>query len=68
MDQDRRPAALKTAQLVLALVFTFTLGRFSIQFSGGGWGWLEWTAIVLHVGLVAGLVYLLVRGFWKFNV
>jgi hypothetical protein len=63
MDPDRRQALLKTAQLSLALIFTFTLGRFS-QFIGV-WGRFEWTGIVLHVGIVAVLVHLLVRSFWK---
>jgi len=67
MDQDRRPAVLKTAQLLLVLILTFTLGKYSIQFSGREWGWLEWTALVLDLGLLIGLLYLLVRGFWKFG-
>jgi hypothetical protein len=65
MDQDRRPAVLKTAQLLLVLIVTFSLGRYSIQFSGGGMSSLEWTSVILYAGCLLALLCLLVRGFWK---
>jgi hypothetical protein len=67
MDEDRRRATLKTAQLLLILVLTFTLGKYSVQFSivERGLSGLEWTALVLFGGCFVWLLYLLVRGFWN---
>jgi hypothetical protein len=66
MDEDRRRATLKTAQLLLILILTFTLGRYSVQFSivERGLNGLEWTALVLYGGGLIALLSLLVRGFW----
>jgi hypothetical protein len=68
MDPDRRSALaiaiLKSAQLLLILICAFTLGKYSVQFSGSG---LEWTAVVLFGSCLTGLLYVLVRGFWKIH-
>jgi hypothetical protein len=69
MDEDHRRATLKTVQLLLLLILTFTLGKYSVQFSivERGLNGLEWTALVLFLfgGCFVGLLYLLVRGFWS---
>jgi hypothetical protein len=62
MDQDRKTALSKTSLIVLLMVVTFTLGRYSIQFLGDGWAW---TSLVLHTVCLVGILYLLLRDVWK---
>ena len=62
MNEERRVTLLKTAQLLLVVVFSLTLGRITIQFRGDVWSWV---GVVLHVGIIAWLLYMLIRDFWK---
>ena len=61
-EEERRLALFRTALILGLLVVTFTLGRWSVQFRGDG---LSWVGLVLYVGFLVGILYLLVRDFWK---
>jgi hypothetical protein len=62
MDEHRRVALWRTSLLGLVLILAFTLGTYSVQFSGSG---LAWTALVLDLLALAALLTLLIRDFWK---
>ncbi len=61
-EEERRLALFRTALILGLLVVTFTLGRWSVQFRRDG---LSWVGLVLYVGFLVGILYLLVRDFWK---
>lgn len=55
-------ALQKTNQVLLIAVLSFTLGRYSIEFSGSVWAW---TAVVCSIFAGTLILYSMIKDFWK---
>ena len=64
MSEERAAALLKTGLLGMVAVFSFGLGRLTLQFTGDG---LSWFAVIGNVALIGWAAYMLMRDFWKPN-
>ncbi len=62
--QERKSALRKTGQVLIVTIFAFTLGGYSVKFSGSGWAW---TALIGCLAAGAFSLFLLIRDFWKPN-
>jgi hypothetical protein len=56
------PSAQKTIQVLLIADLSFTLGRYSMEFSGSVWAW---TAVVCSIFAGTLTLYLMIKDFWK---
>jgi hypothetical protein len=55
---------IKTVLVLLATVSAFSLGRYSVDFSGSA---AAWTAVIASGVALVGSLFVLVRYFWKSN-